>query len=57
MIYAVEMKPGLRTPGNAVILRLHEIDQLMVSTTAQFGRQNLSECGASMLMMANADCL
>lgn len=33
MIYAAEMGPDPQTPGIAVILRLHEIDQLMVSTT------------------------
>jgi hypothetical protein len=64
MTHAVEMGPGPQTRSNAVTPpRLHEIDQLMVSTTvaiwATKRRRVLSECGAaiSVLVMAKADCL
>ena len=63
MTHAVEMGPGPQTRSNAVTLRLHEIDQLMVSKTvaiwATKRRRVLSECGAAIfvLVMAKADCL
>jgi hypothetical protein len=35
MTHAVEMGPGPQTRGDAVTLRLHEINQVMVSTTVE----------------------
>jgi hypothetical protein len=63
MTHGVGIGPGPQTPGNAITLRLHEIDQLMVSTTvaiwATKSRRVSSECGASFaaLVMAKDDCL
>ena len=63
MTHAVEIGPGPQTRSNAATPRLHEIDQLMVSTTvaiwATKSRRVSSECGGSFaaLVMAKADCL
>jgi hypothetical protein len=54
---------GPQTHGDAVTIRFHEIDQLMVSTKvaiwATQSRQVSSECVAAIavLVMAKADCL